>query len=218
MTCRNIAEKLVESARREIDPGKVLHAHVRTCAACRERFEAELNLAVHLRTLRSAAWDRRSSAESREMLMAQFAARNRVRVMPRWYWALGAAAALLISICAAPEIGRRLSTKTETAQAVVADSSEGSGLQSGVQSGLQSDVPADPEAEGFIAVPYVPPLATGEMLRVVHTELNPAALASLGVNVDPALTAQLPADLLLGEDGMPRAVRVSDTTSGDGGF
>jgi hypothetical protein len=73
------------------------------------------------------------------------------------------------------------------------------------------------DSEGFIAVPYVPPLATGEMLRVVHTELNPAELASLGVNVDPSLTAQMPADLLLGEDGMPRAVRVADTSSESGG-
>jgi len=73
------------------------------------------------------------------------------------------------------------------------------------------------DSEGFIAVPYVPPLATGEMLHVVHTELNPAELASLGVNVDPSLTAQMPADLLLGEDGMPRAVRVADTTSDSGG-
>ena len=68
--------------------------------------------------------------------------------------------------------------------------------------------------DGFIAVPFVPPLAEGELVRVVHTELHPATLAGLGVNVDPAWVTAMPADLLLGEDGFPRAVRVSNEDSG----
>ena len=63
--------------------------------------------------------------------------------------------------------------------------------------------------EGFIAVPYAPALASGELLRVVRTELYPAALVSLGVDIDPAWAGKMPAELLVGEDGYPRAVRVS---------
>ncbi|MEP6714678.1 MAG: hypothetical protein ABJC09_03835, partial [Terriglobia bacterium] len=66
------------------------------------------------------------------------------------------------------------------------------------------------QEDGFIAVPYVPPLAAGELVRVVHAELYPSALASLGVNVDPSWTTGIAADLLMGEDGFPRAVRLSN--------
>jgi len=48
MNCRNVTEKLVESARHEVDAGKQLRAHTRTCRACRERLEAEEHLTSHL--------------------------------------------------------------------------------------------------------------------------------------------------------------------------
>jgi hypothetical protein len=211
MNCRNVTEKIVESARHQIDlrsaeHGKQLREHTRRCTSCESRLEAEEFLTDRLKDLRDAAWSRRSSAASREMLMARFAERNRVVSISagirRRYWALAAAAAVLIGLFAIP----RPHAAVQTASAEATDE-------------ISIEAPADPEAEGFIAVPYTPPLATGEMIRVVHTELNPAALASLGVNVDPAWTAQLPADLLLGEDGMPRAVRVvADTGSDVGGF
>jgi hypothetical protein len=51
-------------------------------------------------------------------------------------------------------------------------------------------------------------LATGEFVRVVRTELRPTALARMGVYVDAAETDEIPADVLLGEDGFPRGVRV----------
>lgn len=212
MHCEEIEDRLVESARRELDPGKILRAHMHTCGACRERWEAEENLTAHVREMRLAAWNQRSSPESREMLMRRFAARNRSTVAPRWYWALAAAAALVISIFAIPDVEQRLRfSVTPSAQS-------GPTVQSNSVAEVPADPQADSEADGFIAVPFVPPLATGEMTRVVHTELSPAALASLGVSVDPASTTQLPADVLLGEDGMPRAVRVSEASAADGSF
>jgi hypothetical protein len=224
MHCEEIADRLVESARREVEPGRVPRAHMQTCSACRDRWEAEENLTVHVKAIRLSAWDQRSSAASREMLMQRFARRNRPAATPRWYWALAAAAALVISVFAVPDVERRLGLSGVPA-------AQPGELARGVPQGVAQydattdatpEVPADPqtdaEAEGFIAVPFVPPLATGEMVRVEHTELNPAALASLGVNVDPAWNTQLPADVLVGEDGMPRAVRVSDASASDGGF
>ena len=217
MTCRNVTDKIVENARHQIDlrsaeHGKQLREHTRRCPSCEARLEAEEFLTDRLKGLRDAAWDQRSSPQSREMLIARFASTNRVgnrvsnrvKVMPRRYWALAAAAALMMGLFAMPRLRHEVPVQVASSEA--ADE-------------VSIDTPADPEAEGFIAVPYTPPLASGEMVRVVHTELNPAALASLGVNVDPAWTAQLPADLLLGEDGMPRAVRVAtDTVSDTGGF
>jgi hypothetical protein len=65
-------------------------------------------------------------------------------------------------------------------------------------------------SDDFIEVPYAPPLATGEFVRVVRTQLRPTALARLGVYVDAAETDEIPADVLLGEDGSPRGVRLSE--------
>ena len=160
--------------------------------------ESQRELAAAMKDLRRAAAGERSSAASRELLMQEFDARK-VKVMtPRWYWGLAAAAALLFGIVLGPEAMTRL--HRVTAVNMVANDT------------------ADGDSDGFIAVPFAPPLADGEMMRIVHTELNPAALASLGVSVDPAWTTQLPADLLLGEDGMPRAVRVADAESDESGF
>ena len=92
------------------------------------------------------------------------------------------------------------------------------GPQEGVVAQELSDMQAEAQDAGFIAVPYVPPLAPGELVHVVHTQLQPAELASLGVNVDPTLTTDMPADILVGADGFPRAVRISEEISGEGGF
>jgi hypothetical protein len=216
MTCNELADRLTESARHEVEPGRVLKAHMLSCAACRERWEAEGALTNEIKALRVAAWSQRSSVDARDALMQRFERQNRPRVSPRWYWSLGAVAAALIVALAVPGVHRPFLNRA--AQSELADGVNRSGAETGDSSEIRADAPADPESEGFIAVPFVPPLATGEMLRVVHTELNPAALASLGVSVDPSWTMRLPADVLLGEDGMPRAVRVSDSFSGEGGF
>ena len=202
MDCERHTETLIDSARSHADLPAALKAHVRACEPCAERWDSERDLSAYLKLVSGGASELRSSAASRESLMREFDARK-VKVMtPRWYWGIAAAAALLFGIALGPEAVNRLQ-HTRTNQIVADDS-------------------AIPETEGtpdgFIAVPYAPPLADGEMMRIVHTELNPAALASLGVSVDPAWTTQLPADLLLGEDGMPRAVRVADVETEEGGF
>jgi hypothetical protein len=223
MSCAEIVEKLVEKSRLEVEPGAALRAHLRLCRGCRDRWEGQESLTAHLKAIRYSVHDLRSPDWSRDVLMARFKKQKRVHVIPaRWYWGLAAVAAVLISIAAVPDFMRRAGLQSAAAiENVVAAQSfavTDASAYSSDPAEIQSDEAGDTEAEGFMAVPFVPPLATGEMLRVVHTQLNPAELASLGVSVDPAWTTQLPADLLLGEDGMPRAVRVSDTTSGNGGF
>jgi hypothetical protein len=47
----------------------------------------------------------------------------------------------------------------------------------------------------------------------MHAELYPAALTTLGVSIDPGIMASsgngtIHADVVVGEDGLPRAIRV----------
>ncbi len=145
--------------------------------------------------------------------MEQFAARRegapehtalKQRADRRWLWSVASAAVFLVGAVLVWDETRK--------PAVVA-----SYAIAETQTEAQSETQADPQEEGFIEVPYAPPLAQGELVRVIHTELQPAALASMGVNVDPSWTTELPADLLLGQDGFPRAVRVSDERPAGGG-
>jgi len=182
-----------------------------SCAPCSERWAAERELTTGFRAMRAHASGMRSPPAVRRSLMLEFAAtqqfnavhHGRVAVAGkagrRWMWSLAAAAIILISTMTVRELT--------------------SGLRpSAVVPEVQPEIQTEAQQDGFIEVPYAPPLARGELIRVVHTALEPAALASLGVNVDPSWTAELPADLLVGQDGFPRAVRVSDEYAGTGGF
>jgi hypothetical protein len=211
MNCSSAMEKIPECARRRMEPESALAAHLKTCQACGELWESERNLTAHMRMIRIASAGRRSSAGSREALMRQFAEKHRAAAHGRWLWSLAAAAAVLLALILIQGAERK-------SRPVVAGQSAGAAAQAEVQSDAEVQEDGDGQYEGFIPVPYVPPLAAGELVSVVHTELYPLELARLGVSVDPSWATELPADLLVGEDGFPRAVRVSDEYSEERGF
>jgi hypothetical protein len=196
LDCSAATERLVECARRRCAPDRALKSHLDICLSCLDRWESERALTAGLRIMQAQASSRRSPETDRATLMDQFAAQHRKPAANRWLWSLAAAAVVLISTV----VVRDLTYPAVMGPVVVAEEQ------------------ADPQQEGFIDVPYAPPLASGELTRVVHTELQPAELASLGVNVDPTWTTDLPADLLLGQDGFPRAVRFSKEFAGEGDF
>jgi hypothetical protein len=196
LDCSAATERLVECARRRAAPDLALKSHLDICSSCLDRWESERTLTAGLRMMQIQASSGRSPETARAALLNEFAARHRKPAAKRWLWSFAAAAILLISTV----VVRDLREPAAVAPAVVAEEQ------------------SDPQQEGFIDVPYAPPLAKGELTRVVHTELRPAELASLGVNVDPTWTTDLPADLLLGQDGFPRAVRFSKEFSGEGDF
>ena len=64
--------------------------------------------------------------------------------------------------------------------------------------------------DGFQPVPYASPLAEGEFVRVVHTELAPDTLMRLGVYSATGSSDAVPVDLVVGQDNAPVAVRAND--------
>jgi hypothetical protein len=211
MNCSSAMEKIPECARRRMESESTLAAHLKTCQACGEFWEQERNLTAHMRMIRIASAGRRSSAGSRDALMRQFAEKHRAASNGRWLWSLAAAAAVLLALILIQGAERK-------SRPVVASQPAGAAAQAEVQTDADVSEDGDGQYDGFIPVPYVPPLAAGELVSVVHTELYPLELARLGVSVDPSWATELPADLLVGEDGFPRAVRVSDEYSEERGF
>jgi hypothetical protein len=70
-----------------------------------------------------------------------------------------------------------------------------------------------PEAP-FIAIPYTLPLDPRERVDVVRMNMPVAALIAAGLPVGPAdPTGQVKTDVLLGQDGRARAVRLVSVVS-----
>ena len=212
MTCANRIVELVEYARREVEPRRELRAHLGACTGCSDRWEAERRLTVQFRLMRMQAADWSSPETQRESLLAQFALRNSARQPRRmayrpWVWVLGAAAALVVSVY----LGHIAGVHVTRAKMRPAPATRTHGVRSAQTFFYEASTDASAlSSEDFVAVPYAPPLAQGEIVRVVHTDLYPAALASMGIGVNPAWSGELPADVVVGEDGVPRAVRITE--------
>jgi hypothetical protein len=197
MTCERTRD-VVDAARSDY-AGEV-RAHLAVCADCRERWDTERQLTAQLGIIRARTAALRSPVQRRESLFRDFSRIHRPKAVPSWAWALAAAAALLLAVFLGHAAGKRTRPVVRQERTFVYEAS------------LSTDASAL-SSDDFIAVPYTPPLAPGEMVRMVHADLDPAALASMGVEVDPSWAGELSADLVVGEDGLPRAVRITDNGS-----
>jgi hypothetical protein len=199
MNCRDWAEEIVELARSGAGPGEELRWHLQRCPDCHAHWTAEVNLNLYLDAARKTVLQPRVTAGRKAELMARFAAMPRgPRVFWHAGWSLAAAAMLVMAIAAGAML--RLAT-VQTGNPVQAQSVDPAGM--GV-TGAGGD---------FVTVPYAPPLATGETVRVEVAELAPGQLAGMGLELYLADTdGTIPVELALGEDGFPRAVRVLETS------
>jgi hypothetical protein len=226
MTCAERTTELVEYARAQLKPERELRTHLSQCGTCRERWEREQQLTLRFQSIRSQTQALRSPEARREALIRDFSrkralhpAEKRQRLGGRpWVWTLSAAAAVVLAVFSGHVIGLNgrngVSPATrirgvQTAQTIFYEASEvlsndflNSNLLSNDASALSSD--------DFIAVPYTPPLAPGEMVRMIRAVMYPETLVSMGVAVDPALAGDVPVDVVVGEDGFPRAVRITE--------
>ncbi len=221
MTCTERMAELVECARARsgnggMGPGRDLREHLLNCTRCAERWDAELRLSDQFGAMRAEAaaltTDNPWREAKRKDLMRQFAAhdfarQHRKAAARSWGLGLAAAAAVVLAVFAGQIAGTRWHRPAPLVEATPDGFRSGSDEFSGDAAELSSD--------DFIAVPYTPPLAQGELVRVVHADLVPEALASLGIDVDPTSSGNVSADLVVGEDGIPRAVRLTDGSQND---
>jgi hypothetical protein len=142
----------------------------------------------------------------RESLMREFARRHKRAPMPVWAWAFSAAAVLLL----AAVLGHATHSRVRE-NPVPAIRTHGVRTQQTILYEASADASAL-SADDFVALPYALPLAAGELVRVVHADLDPDVLASMGIDVDPSWASEVPADVVVGEDGLPRAVRLADSS------
>ena len=195
--CQTWRLPLSENARAG-EPPRGLAAHLAACPDCRRHWEDERSLGAELQVLREAYAGERSADVWRRRLMAEF---SRVAPSPSRFWfrlawvpvaaAVLVAASLQIWIAAPPRAARE---------------------SAAVQSEELTAPSAEVDEEGFVPVPYALPLAPGESVRIVRAELNGADLVRMGIELPGADAADLSddfeANVVLGEDDVPRAVQL----------
>jgi hypothetical protein len=205
MNCKFAMAELVECARTGDVPDSALGAHLAECGSCREHWDAERDLTSHLRAMHLASAPG-NSEWSKAVLMREFDAHRRRERQIRWMWAMSSAAVLVLSVVAVRDFWMRPAASPAVSGGSVAVQTYP--LREYPQ---ESFSPAEEVGEkGFIQVPFALPPAPGETFGIVRTQLDTADLARMGVSVDPGWNGTLQADVLVGQDGLPQAVRLSN--------
>jgi hypothetical protein len=198
MTCTRSGQfdrDIVKLARGEtLPPGTAaqVETHLEACERCAARFARQHELSDALRALARDAAAEGAPDALRGRVLEAFAAAHHPATKPRSYpFAWLAAAAALVLVTAA---GIWASLEYQRARAVAAANTEAQPART---------------LEGFVALPVAVGLPRLESGYIVRVELPVAALPALGVDVLPASTRNaVQADVLVGQDGQPRAIRL----------
>lgn len=194
--CGVWTSRLVDNARAGTPPSPGLLEHMSSCPSCGAHWRNQRVLTRELQILSDRVATRRPPQAVREALLQEFDRRQRVK---RWNWLrwVPIPAAAVLAVVALVNAPHRVSVKP---------------VQPAVSAAA---LPADASDEGFVEVPYAPPLAPGEFVSVVRQELEPAALVRMGLPTNGLGDAPVMADVVTGEDGFPRAVRFADETTNE---
>jgi len=222
MSCREFERPLMDCARgRPMDAAArtALTAHLEICAQCSQVLERQLQLSAAMGALAEKTANVSAPALVERAILAELNAVH-ARGRRRWIYA-GVGAALAASLAIALWLGNAPGPKkmeahvTPARPTTVAEASAPAPMETlpaaaPVKRSPKRRVKPAPKPEApFIAIPYTPPLDPRERLDVVRMDMPVAALIAAGVPVgmaDPA--SHVRTDVLVGEDGRARAVRL----------
>lgn len=203
--------------------------HLSHCQACRLHLDNEQDLTAALACVAVEGNRVQAPASVEASVLAAFRARQTVRatrrIHPLW-WAIPAAAALLIAAFALRPAPRNPSAPPlATIPAPQFAISEDPAPPAARESRDTPSIPPQPAraprppalryARGnpesvteFIPLRYGKPIESGEPIQVLRIQLPRAELLRLGLPVAPdGAAATIKADVLLGEDGLAKAIR-----------
>jgi hypothetical protein len=180
--------------------------HLKECGNCATRWERHERLAAGLRALGSQMSGVEAPPRLEHRLVSAFRAHSELGDMPpraAWF-AVGTWAAALIATAALalflvrghqPERTHRI-TRSLTQLALVDTPSDAVGIAA---------------QDGFVPLPNAEELAPNETMNVVRVELPRSSVIALGFTIaEERESDTVQADVMLGADGVPRAVRFLD--------
>lgn len=213
----NIVHELAREDARDVlgDATAVMaRFHAETCKTCAARLAEARSLAVALRVAAEDLQGLEAPQAVGESLASAFRehhrgveqSRSRTRRL-RWAeWMAVAAAAAALAIVGGWNFSRaHVSHRTTGTSSPISVATNANG-------GAQQAVPVETAAiedSDFVPVPYGEGLSADDPGMVVRVSLTRSALGSLGYPVDEMNAGDVvQADLLVGDDGLPRAVRL----------
>jgi len=192
MTCRQLKFDVIDVARGvALDPAREadLEHHLRSCESCAALLERQRAMSVALRRLADA---QRVPAPNRDRLNALLASFDRPRGRsPQATIAVGLSLAASVLIVVSLSVGvERRASAPRPSQAVAA-----------------THAPSASAETAFVVLPGADALPRLESGRVIRIEIPESALSSVGL-WPPAHGGAVQADVLVGQDGLARAVRL----------
>ena len=210
MSCRELELDIAELARgNPVDAAA--RAHIGTCPVCLERLERERGLGAWLAAGREPALEAPARIEA--VLLEAFRA-GRPRRAGHWKSALAAVAAGLAFLAVAVQVRERM--RVSPLQVRIAPPPAPEPRMTARVAAKPRPVrriararPAPAEvATGFVAVPGAPPIQPDEPAQVIRVRLPRSSLPVFGFPApDDRWGARVQADVIVGEEGMARAVR-----------
>jgi hypothetical protein len=238
MTCGSATEAVLDLARGVAVPASLrmaVESHVKECAACAADLSRHRDLTAALRALSTEAQTWQASPELEHRLQAAFDAARQTSAPPsppavpaeRWVYALAIAAIVALAAWvgsraprppAAPATAAAPSRPPAPASSsplvsAPAVAAVAPAEQPAVSRPRRSRPMAAPAARvrsvEFVALPSAVGLPALESGSVVRIQVPVGALPGYGVDIVPnALKTTVEADVLVGQDGQPRAIRL----------
>lgn len=234
MSCDTLREAIVEFGRGQ-DVGRgtaaAVETHVAHCRTCAARLERERELSMGLRALARQSASNTASADLERSLLDAFRERQS-RTVPRGVrvWIPMAAAAMVL-VGVGLWLSRLGGENPTVAKPEPARTVQSAAPQPGAEATLRADPKANPvettrrenrsqrqrpsrfvTAEGFVMLPAAANLPAFESGEIVRMELPVTALPAYGLEIAPETRrSAVEADLLVGQDGQARAIRLVNT-------
>jgi hypothetical protein len=183
------------------------HPHLLECAVCAARMRNQGELAAGLRSLAEEQVHIEAPSRVEARLIAAFRAQAGVpagRAVRRWIPAATWAAAVAAMIAVGMFLVRDRETET---RGNAPHRVEVAAIESA------TDFATD---DGFLPLPGAAQLVSADDVNVVHVELPRSAMMQVGIEVNPDRAGEtVRADVMVGADGVARAVRFVDSAGSD---
>lgn len=225
MKCVEFENVVHDLARRELDPAieTIARAHAEACPSCACRLAEAEGLARILRTASAEARQHEAPPELEALLLGALrreSAERRAITPARkglgWRFVLGwagaAAAVALVAFAVLSHVQDHRSVPPAARTQTVASSADVAAVSPAEPAKQAATAARSTQASlnsGFVPVPYTGGFGPGESGVIVRVQVPRSSLAELGYPVGEAQgNGVVQADLVIGEDGWPRAVRI----------
>lgn len=204
MNCQEFWKRLAHPPGAEVSLRSEHDAHLAECPACAARMARQRELAAGLRRMAENMSGVHAPARVETRLLRAFRQQNAIaapRERNRWLLPLcwAAAAALLLAAAIFLTGGRQPERHPQMA------------LLTEPSSAPDADAAADAVPEGFIPLPNAERIGPNDDVNLVRMEVPRSTMVELGLAVSADRGSdRVEADVLLGSDGLARAVRFLD--------